>query len=44
VVEEVVAVEEAVVAEEAEEANQQQDNKLRDKQPLHHLILNPSKE
>jgi hypothetical protein len=37
-------VEEAVAVEAAEEANQQQDNKLRDKQPLHHLVLNPSKE
>ena len=40
------AVEEAVVEEavEAEEANLQQDNKLQDKQPPHHLDQNPSKE
>jgi hypothetical protein len=36
------AVEEA--AEEVAEVNQQQDNKLQDKQQPHHLTQNPSKE
>jgi hypothetical protein len=37
-------VEEAVEAAEVAEANQQQDNKLQDKQQLRHLVQNLSKE
>ena len=37
-------MEEAVVAEEAEEANQQQDNKLQDRQQPRHPETNPQRD